>query len=86
MSRRLPELFSLRQWAALADYCSLTPRQREVARLVCLGLTNDQIAAKLAIAPHTVRMHKQALFERLKIKDRMGVPVRLILAHRRLTK
>lgn len=40
----------------------LTPRQREVAALVALGLTNDQIGRRLLISPRTVRKHLEGAF------------------------
>lgn len=36
---------------------SLTPREQEVAALVCLGHTNRQAAARLGISPETVKYH-----------------------------
>lgn len=41
----------------LARWNSLTPREQEVAALVCLGNTNRQIAARLVISPETVKTH-----------------------------
>lgn len=35
----------------------LTPRQQEVAALICLGYTNQQIALRLTISPETVKTH-----------------------------
>lgn len=36
---------------------SLTPREQEVAALVCLKYTNRQAAARLGISPETVKYH-----------------------------
>ncbi len=80
--RYLPDLFSPQQWRILAKQLGLTPRQRQIARLICLGQTNDEMAVKLELAPHTVRMHKQALYRRLRIRDRIGVPIRVVIAFR----
>lgn len=52
---------------------ALTPRQREVARLVLLGWTDRQIAQELGIAVNTVRDHLRKLFERLDIASRSEV-------------
>ena len=41
-------------WAVWLD---LTPREHDVTALTCLGLTNRQIAARLGIAPETVKTH-----------------------------
>jgi DNA-binding CsgD family transcriptional regulator len=35
----------------------LTPREREVVRLVALGHNTAAIAARLYVSPHTVRSH-----------------------------
>ena len=36
---------------------SLTPREQEVAALICLGYTTRQMAARLQISPETVNTH-----------------------------
>lgn len=36
---------------------SLSPRQAEVARLLCDGLTQDQVAHRLGLATRTVEAH-----------------------------
>jgi DNA-binding CsgD family transcriptional regulator len=44
-----------RQWY------SLTEREKQVARFVCKGLTNDEIALQLKISQNTVRTHLRRL-------------------------
>jgi len=78
----LPELFTSDEWKALAAKLRLTPRQSEVARLICLGLSKPQIAKTLQISEATARLHVKELFKRLAINDRVGVPVRLVVASR----
>lgn len=41
---------------------SLTPREREVARLVIDGRSSEDIAQALFISVHTVRDHVKAIF------------------------
>ena len=36
---------------------SLTPREQEVAALICMGYTTRQMAARLQISPETVNTH-----------------------------
>jgi len=43
--------------ANLEQWRSLTPRERQVTALTCLGLTNRQIALRMNITPDTVRTH-----------------------------
>lgn len=48
----------------------LTPREREIARVACTGLTNKQIAEKLSISEATVRHHLGAVFSKLGVSTR----------------
>ena len=55
---------------------ALSAREREVLRHVALGRSNAEVAAKLAISPHTVRTHLHNIFQKLGIRHRrelMGV-------------
>jgi len=51
-------------------WASLTPAEREVVRLVSEGLRNDAIAARLFIAPGTVKVHLSHIFAKLGITTR----------------
>ncbi len=48
----------------------LTPREVEVLRLVCDGLTNPEIAERLVISEHTVKTHINHLFAKTGSRDR----------------
>ncbi|MBN2559312.1 MAG: helix-turn-helix transcriptional regulator [Phycisphaerae bacterium] len=78
----LPDLFATARWRSLANHLSLSPRQHQVARHICRARSNDEIAANLGISSHTVHMHMKCLFEKLNVRDRVGVVVRLVLADR----
>jgi len=45
----------------------LTGRQKEAARLICLGLTNKEIAFTMGISPRTAEDHRRKVFEKLRI-------------------
>jgi DNA-binding NarL/FixJ family response regulator len=47
----------------------LTPRQREILRLIAQGHTTKEIAQQLAISVKTVETHRAQLMERLDIYD-----------------
>lgn len=49
---------------------SLTPREQDVAALVCLGFTNREIAARLSIAPNTVKSRLQNVLRKFNIHKR----------------
>ena len=52
---------------------TLSPRQREVLRLIAEGMTTKQIAQALEISVKTVETHRAQLMERLGIHDVAGL-------------
>ncbi|MEI7504036.1 MAG: LuxR C-terminal-related transcriptional regulator, partial [Paludibacter sp.] len=47
----------------------LTDRELEVLKLICYGLTTDEIAQKLFISPKTVKSHRSNLLEKTTCKN-----------------
>ena len=57
--------------AAVTDRAAdLSPREREVLRLVVAGLLNKQIAQRLGISERTVKAHLTSAFARIGVSDR----------------
>jgi DNA-binding NarL/FixJ family response regulator len=48
----------------------LTGRERDVLRLVAMGLANKQIASRLGIGVGTVKTHLSSVFQRIGVTDR----------------
>ena len=53
-----------------AAMSKLTPREQEVLSLLAEGKTNDEIAVKLIISPHTVARHRENLMGKLGLHNR----------------
>ncbi len=51
----------------------LTPRQRQVAKLINEGLTHDQIARRLGIALRTVQNHTWAIRQRQHLRGQVDI-------------
>lgn len=49
---------------------ALTPRERDVLRLVAHGLGNKQIAAELELSTHTVKYHLASVLAKLGARSR----------------
>ena len=61
-------------------YASLTPREREVMRMVVSGLLNKQIGLKLGISEITVKAHRGKMIQKMKadsVADLVKIAVRL---------
>jgi DNA-binding CsgD family transcriptional regulator len=50
---------------------TLTERQQVIARLVGSGLTNQQVANRMWLSPHTVNYHLRSIYRKLNIKSRV---------------
>ncbi len=48
----------------------LSPREFEIARLTCRGMSNKEIAQVLEISHHTVSTHMRRVFDKLRINRR----------------
>ena len=52
---------------------SLTPSEREIARLAKAGKTNQEIAEKLAVSKETVKTHMSHILSKLQIYSREDI-------------
>lgn len=74
-SRRLGQLppeGKIDDWGTL-----LSGRETQVARLVASGASNKEIADQLAITERTVKAHLTVIFEKLGVRDRLQLSLRI---------
>ncbi len=62
-----------KQWEYLRRCRHLTPREVEVAKLVCRDFDNDRIGEKLAVEYNTVRAHLGNIFRKVRVKGKAGL-------------
>ena len=77
IARRLVQFFSApRAGGHDAAFPELTERERDVLRLLAEQRTNPEIAARLDLAPKTVRNHVSNIFTKLQVASRAEAVVR----------
>jgi two-component system, NarL family, invasion response regulator UvrY len=52
---------------------SLTQREKDFLKHICSEITYKDIAAKMYVSPRTVDEYRNTLFEKLKVKSRVGL-------------
>jgi len=50
---------------------NLSERQIEILALIAVGATNDEIADRLCISPHTVKTHIYKIFKKINVPNRV---------------
>jgi DNA-binding NarL/FixJ family response regulator len=55
----------------------LTGREREVAALVCNGLSNKIVAQKLNVSEGAIKIHLHTIFQKLRVRGRSELAVAL---------
>ncbi len=56
----------------------LSPREREVAQAIAAGASNKGVARQLGISERTVKAHVSTIFDKLDVKDRLQLAVKII--------
>lgn len=57
------------------NFASLTPREKDILRLIAEGLSNKMIGRKLDISDGTVKVHVKHLLKKLSLRSRVEVAV-----------
>ena len=56
----------------------LTARELQIARLVCRGLNNNQLATTLKIRQGTVKTHLRNIYRRVRVKTKITLLLRFV--------
>ena len=74
-----------KQWSYLQRRYDLTPRELQIADLVCRGLRNEHIARDLKIRPGTVKTHVRNVYRKVKVKSKITMLLRFMAETSNLT-
>lgn len=56
----------------------LTPRERQIIRLIALGASNKEIAHQLSITERTVKAHLTNVFQKLGLSTRLQLAIQVL--------
>jgi type VI secretion system protein VasG len=77
LSEEHPEATAAAVGAEPDPHLLLTPREREIAALIDLGLSNKEIARRLSLSALTVKNHVHRILEKLQVSRRGQAAARL---------
>ena len=78
-------VFDDEHWFYIQRRFHLTDRELQVAQLVCRGLNNDAISAKLKIRPGTVKTHIRNLYRRIRTKNKIQMVLKFLSINEKFT-
>lgn len=78
-------LLDQKQWSYVQNRYNLTPRERQIAELVCKGLRNGNIAKYLRIKPGTVKTHTRNIYRKIHVKSKIAMLLRFVTDSRDLS-
>jgi DNA-binding CsgD family transcriptional regulator len=71
-------LIDRQQWQYLRKRYRFSPKEVEVAQLVCRGLKNMEIAAQMSIKQGTVRTHLKSIFIKTRTRSKITLFLQLV--------
>jgi DNA-binding CsgD family transcriptional regulator len=66
------------QWLFIRKSFRMSPRELEIARLVCGGFNNDEIAIKLKIKSATVKTHLRNVYRRIHVQRKLDMLLKFL--------
>jgi DNA-binding NarL/FixJ family response regulator len=71
-------LLDEKQWLFLKKRYNLTPRELQVAILICRGFSNDEVAKALKMKHGTVKTHLRNIYRRTRVKSKILLLLRFV--------
>jgi DNA-binding NarL/FixJ family response regulator len=71
-------LLGEKHWSYIQRRYHISPRELEVAKLVCYGLSNKEIAEALRIRQGTVKTHIKNIYRTIHVKNKVTLLLRFM--------
>ena len=72
------KLLNESHWRYIQKRYHLSPREIQVAMLVCSGLNNEQIARQLKIRDGTVKTHLRNIYRRIRVRNKIALLLKFV--------
>ena len=73
-------LLTENQWLYIQRHYRMSPRELQVARLVCQGFTNADVADKLNVKQGTIKTHLRSIFSKVRARNKISLLLRFVHA------
>jgi DNA-binding NarL/FixJ family response regulator len=77
-SRSDVTLLDEERWAYIQNRYHMSPRELQVAKLVCRGFSNGDIAGELKIKDGTAKTHLRNIYRRIRVKNKIALLLKFI--------
>ena len=77
-NRPQADLLSEKQWSHVKKRYNMTPREFQIAKSVCQGLNNEEIAKQLNIMPDTVKTHIRNIYRKTWVHNKISMLLRFV--------
>jgi DNA-binding NarL/FixJ family response regulator len=71
-------LLDEQRWAYIQNRYRMSPRELQVAKLVCRGFSNGDIAGELKIKDGTAKTHLRNIYRRIRVKSKITMLLKFI--------
>jgi DNA-binding CsgD family transcriptional regulator len=71
-------LLSEEHWLYIQKQYCMSLRELQVAKLVCQGFNNEEIASSLKIKQGTIKTHMRNIYRRTRVKNRIEMLLRFV--------
>jgi DNA-binding NarL/FixJ family response regulator len=78
MGRPRIVLLDKTRWEYLKGRYKITPRELEVAKLICRGCGNEEIAGRLRITVGTVKVHVRNIYRKTWVENKILMLLRFV--------
>jgi DNA-binding NarL/FixJ family response regulator len=72
-------LLGSKQWSYVQQKYSLTPRERQIAELICRGFRNGDIAADLRITVGTIKTHIRNIYRKTSVRSKIAMLLKFVI-------